>query len=73
MSQDQDSPSQLSGLFGPTLFVAIGGLVAYFTIEPTLDSRRPDLSKRVVVPLVQALALGTSGGLMLIHQLLPYV
>ncbi|HLJ12303.1 MAG TPA: hypothetical protein VKU82_14000 [Planctomycetaceae bacterium] len=50
MSQDQDSPSQLSGLFGPALIVAIGGLVAYFTIEPALESRRPDLSKRTLVP-----------------------
>jgi hypothetical protein len=44
MSQEQESPSQLSGLFGPTLILAIGGLVAYFTIEPSLVSRRPDLS-----------------------------
>src|SRR5579872_4384440 len=50
MSQEQESPSQLSGVFGPTLILAIGGLVAYFTIEPSLQSQRPDLAKRRLVP-----------------------
>ncbi len=50
MGQSEESPSQLPGLFGPTLIVAIGGLVAYFTIEPALESRRPDLSKNNIVP-----------------------
>lgn len=50
MGQSDESPSQLSGLLGPTLIVAIGGLVAYFTFEPALESRRPDLSNRPHVP-----------------------
>jgi hypothetical protein len=50
MGQTEESPSQLSGLFGPTLIVAIGGPVAYFTIEPSLESQRPDLSKNDIVP-----------------------
>jgi hypothetical protein len=50
MGKSEDSPSQPSSFFGPTLIVALGGLVAYFTINPSLESLRPDLSKRASVP-----------------------
>src|SRR5579872_7517711 len=50
MDGPEETSSQFNGLFGPTVIVAIGGLIAYFTIEPALDSQRPNLSNRKLPP-----------------------
>src|SRR5437870_3691387 len=50
MADSDDSKSQFSGLIGPGLIIVIGGLVAYFSFEPRLESLRPDLAKRLSVP-----------------------
>ncbi len=50
MAENGESRSQLTGLLGPGLVVIIGGLVAYFTFEPALESLRPNLSQKLSVP-----------------------
>jgi hypothetical protein len=50
MAEKEDSGPQLTGLIGPGLIVALASLVAYFSLEPRLQSQRPDLSKRLGVP-----------------------
>jgi hypothetical protein len=50
MAEKEDSSPQLTGLIGPGLIVALASLVAYFSLEPRLQSQRPDLSKRLSVP-----------------------
>src|SRR5262245_708278 len=50
MAEKEDSRPQLTGLIGPGVIVAIASLIAYFSLEPRLQSQRPDLSKRLGVP-----------------------
>src|SRR5262245_54125321 len=50
MADKEDSRPQLTGLIGPGLIVALASLVAYFSLEPRLQSQRPDFSKRLSVP-----------------------
>ena len=50
MPPSEESTSQISGAIGPTLVVLLTGLLAYFTHEPTLESRRPDQTSHTLVP-----------------------
>lgn len=50
MAGNGNSQSQLPAFFGPGLIVILGGLIAYFTFEPALESLRPELPQTAQVP-----------------------
>lgn len=50
MADNGDSRAPLTSFVGPGLIVIIGGLVAYFTYEPALQSRRPEQPQNQSVP-----------------------